>query len=81
MMPPDTSSLIAARSVPVDSAALYEAVNAYVDALTANLETDPLLRRTGLIEDVMATHRALIGAAEALALHRYEQRRATERQS
>ncbi len=72
-------SLAAARSVPVDSAALYEAVNAYVDALVANLDLPSF--KTDSRSTV--AHRALVAAAYALAQTRYERRRAqqTEREA
>ncbi len=66
------------RSVPVDSAALYEAVNAWVEALVEARE----LARLGTVEDWRASReiptraQALVElAAETLAETRYERRR------
>ncbi len=75
------SSAAAARSVPVDSAALYEAVNAWVDALVMDKE-QPL----GIASDSALYYgrHALLNrlqvevhdAAYTLAQTRYEQRQA-----
>ena len=62
--------LVAARSVPADSAALYEAVNAYVDSLAS----DPWD-----YEEAHYSLLAFIDAAHTMANHRI-QRRAAERE-
>ncbi len=70
-------ALVAARSVPADSAALYEAVNAYVDALVAELQTrhaNPAISKPM----VRQAHGAMLGAAMVLAQARVQQRRAQQ---
>ncbi len=66
-----------ARSVPVDSAALYEAVNRYVDALTEGRYRVRTRNFEGLdqIQDqIEYAERLLLSAASALADHRSERR-------
>ncbi len=63
-----------ASSMPADSAALYEAVNAYVDVVAA------FIAAPGFVADdaVTVAHRQMIAAAQTLAQTRYERRRAQQ---
>ncbi len=66
-----------ARSVPVDSAALYEAVNAWVDAIQAELQmtfADPAISKP----KVQRAYGAVLYAAMTLARSRYERRRSQQ---
>lgn len=58
-----------ARSVPVDSAALYEAVNAYVHLIAVDHWNMPAID---------AAHKRVMAVAYALAQSRYEQRHAQQ---
>ncbi len=81
-----SEGLVAARSVPADSAALYEAVNAWVEAITADKEVVGASKYEELDASNRAidrTHEAVLDAAYALAQTRYLIRRAqqTEREA
>lgn len=75
-----SEGIITARSVPVDSAALYEAVNAWVEAIAADLESGLDHRRVDIPHSIIEARLTMINAAFALAQTRYEQRRAAERE-
>ncbi len=68
-----SNDLVATRRVPVDSAALYEAVNAWVDALALHMEAADG-KRTASLDRIMTAKRELHAAAYALARTRHEQR-------
>ncbi len=63
-----------ARSVPVDSAALYEAVNRYVDSLVAHEGAFSARSENAMT----VAHRKMIAEAYILAQSRYAQRRAQQ---
>ncbi len=73
ILPETPTILYPTQQTAVDSAALYEAVNAWIEALVAHLEPDPV--QPGRVYNA---HQDVISAAHNLAQTRYDQRRAQQ---